>query len=125
MGKEEEINIKKLMLYDAKTTSCNTNQKRALCAKDNNAGSIYQDSQEINGNMKSYSQLTKAKATELTFQSSVVTSLLFSFVLPFTCFSTRTFKGVFFTANLEAPSAIVQIRAVESPDLGNYARSQI
>lgn len=56
-------------------------------------------------------------AIKLTFQSSVVTSLLFSFVLPLTCFNTNTFKGPFSEPGLHLPSAIVQIRAVESPDL--------
>ena len=57
------------------------------------------------------------RVIKLTFQSSVVTSLLFSFVLPLTCFNTNTFKGALGEPDLLPPSAIVQIRAVESPDL--------
>lgn len=56
-------------------------------------------------------------AIKLTFQSSVVTSLLFSFVLPLTCFNTNTFGGSLSEADLHLPSGIDQIRAVESPDL--------
>lgn len=56
-------------------------------------------------------------AIKLTFQSSVVTSLLFSFVLPLTCFNTNAFKGSSWEPGLLLPPAIVQIRAVESPDL--------
>ena len=63
--------------------------------------------------------LSQNSEIKLTFQSTVMTSLLFSFVLPLTCFSTSTFKGPL-EVDLELPSAIVHIRAVESPDLDFY-----
>ena len=53
----------------------------------------------------------------LTFQSSVVTSLLFSIVLALKCLSTTTFAGPFCMEDFEVPSVMDQILAVESPDL--------
>ena len=67
--------------------------------------------------------LSQNSEIKLTFQSSVVTSLLFSFVLPLTCFSTSTFKGPL-EVDLELPSTIVYIRAVESSDLEVLLRIQ-
>ena len=65
----------------------------------------------------SYLGFKSESAPKLTFQSSVVTSLLFSFNLPRTCFITNTFEGPFCEPDLLLPSPIVQMRAVESPDL--------
>lgn len=53
----------------------------------------------------------------LTFQSRVVTSLLFSLVLPLKCFKTTEFGGPLREAEPQCPAGMVQIRAVESPDL--------
>ena len=53
----------------------------------------------------------------LTFQSSVVTSLLFSFVLPLKCFKTRDLQAAVCAVTPDGPSGIIHILAVESPEL--------
>lgn len=53
----------------------------------------------------------------LTFQSSVVTSLLFSFVLGFTCFNTNVLEVLLCDVDWLLSSLTLHIRAVESPDL--------
>lgn len=62
-------------------------------------------------------QFSTTNCEKLTFQSSVVTSLLLSLALPLKCFNTATFAGSLCTLDLQLPSAMVQILAVESPDL--------
>jgi hypothetical protein len=54
---------------------------------------------------------------QLTFQSRVVTSLLFSLVLPLKCFSTKGLGAATCDIFPERPSGMVQILAVESPEL--------
>jgi hypothetical protein len=51
------------------------------------------------------------------FQSRVVTSLLFSFDLPFACFRIKALILRPVCTALNDPSGILQIRAVASPDL--------
>lgn len=53
----------------------------------------------------------------LTFQSRVVTSLLFSFVLGFACFNTNVLEVLLCEIDWLLSSLTLHIRAVESPDL--------
>ena len=72
---------------------------------------------EVEVSIKTHLGFKSEYAIKLTFQSSVATSLFFSFVLPLTCFNTNSFEGPFCGPYLHLPYAIVQIRAIASLDL--------
>lgn len=71
---------------------------------------------QLNNHIAHKEELTSLSG-KLAFQSRVVTSLLFSLVFPLKCFNTRGFGADIYAGFPEGPSAMVQILAVESPEL--------